>query len=328
MGDTVHPGEDDGTDGFPGERELPPVVLGYAAMRSGPARRPRIVRAWWVRALAAACAAVTCLLCVVLLPHGTDTRREISAGPTPPPGPTGLTPSRLGESARHTPSRRTGGPPARRTGGPTAPVHGGRPPGTGTGTGTGEPSGGTGRSSGGGSPARSGTPPTVRASTKAGPRNDEGDGPSGHAVVVFTDPAADGTAYVPVPHCPLFHGTALVPSGYRLWFAAKYNGEPRYALHGPPDALTRGPGGRSAWTKRIVLGNDSQFLRGTVIAVLVPADWADYLLTAYDFDGTPVVVPHGAVVSGFTTAGLPPRSRAVGALKVRRAEGSRPCSAS
>jgi hypothetical protein len=85
------------------------------------------------------------------------------------------------------------------------------------------------------------------------------------------------------------------------------------------------PGGRVTWSKRVVLGGEGQFLKGAVTALFLPAEWADYLLSARGFDGRPVVDPARGDPTGFTTAVLPPRSTAAAALKVRRREGSPPC---
>ncbi|MFE1442555.1 hypothetical protein [Streptomyces sp. NPDC058739] len=229
---------------------------------------------------------------------------ETGAGGTPgaaSPGPSGGTASATGQAASPGPSgdRGDGQGQGHRQGG----------------------SGGThtssGGASGGGGAAVPGVPPAPGGT---------GGRVADDAAVVFTDPAPQGDAYVKVAHCARLTGTARVPEGKRLWFAVRYTHDPRYNLMGPADGDVLPSDRRTPWSKVIRLGNADQYLKGRVIALFLPRNWADYLLSANGYEGDPALIDSGdGHPHGIASPALPPDSVQVAALKVQRDRNSRAC---
>jgi len=273
------------TDGPP---ELPPVTLGSAGPDRSRGRKRRRRRMALGAGAVLASAALLALALAALARGPVD---EVSLGPTRPTAPgSPATASRTPTATTATTAATTGATTARPTTTPTA--------------------------------VAAGSTPAAASRPKA---TQERQPAVNSADVTFTDPAPDGDTYISVPHCPRLKGQARVPSGYRLWFTTRYIGETRYNLLGPADTFKAVAGKPATWSKVVVLGGDDQFLKGTVTAVFIPEEWAAYLLSAYGSGGRPLIDSTRGDVTGFTTAGLPPHSKAVSTLKVKRAEGSRPC---
>ncbi|MFF0204043.1 hypothetical protein [Streptomyces sp. NPDC005017] len=311
------------------EIELPTVVLTAPPGDRGSGRARTAGRARRRYALLACLllVAVASLTGLLLAPGPDD---DLSALPRPDqrtgdaaPGPASRAPASASAAetdAGGTPGTASPGPTASATGQAASPGPSGD---HGDGQGQGQRQGGS-----GGTHAGSGGASGGGATVPGVPPAPDGTGgrAADDAAVVFTDPAPQGDTYVKVAHCARLTGTARVPEGKRLWFAVRYTDDPRYSLMGPADGDVLPSDRRTPWSKVIRLGNADQYLKGRVIALFLPRNWADYLLSANGYEGGPALIDSGdGRPHGIASPALPPDSVQVAALKVQRDRNSRAC---